>query len=427
MKKNIAIKVSNLEKKYKLYSKQIDRVKESLNPFKKRYHKDYFALKNISFEVESGEVIGLIGRNGAGKSTLLKILTGIIAPTSGIVEKKGKVSSLLELGAGFNPELSGIENIYFNGMLMGYSRNMIECKLDEIIEFADIGEYIEQPVKTYSTGMYLRLAFATAVNIDPEILIIDEILSVGDLDFQVKSMYKIKSLIETSTVIFVSHNMETVKEICSRAIMIDKGEIKMDGKTNDVIKYYHSSISNNVNKWPKEMQKIDINQGIDEYEENAKYLDFSQFDTKQRFGDKKVLITNVELKDENGNNLKCINLLQRVTIRIHIRFFISTDAYNVGFHCQNLNGIKIFGMRTNEMIEKMPAKNYNDACVVDFTFINRLHPGIYSFSVAVSNRYRVDKPEYHDWINSAISFRAEAPDNTVWGLFFENSGEVKII
>ena len=181
---NVSIKVESLSKIYKLYNTPMDRLKETMHPFRKKYHKDFFALKDISFEVKKGETFGIIGKNGSGKSTLLKIITGVLSPSSGNVTVNGRVSSLLELGAGFNPELNGIENIYFYGTINGFSKEEMDSRLDSILAFADIGEFVFQPVKSYSSGMYVRLAFAVAIQVDPEILIIDEALSVGDIFFQ---------------------------------------------------------------------------------------------------------------------------------------------------------------------------------------------------------------------------------------------------
>jgi len=240
MIKDIAIKVENLSKIYKLYNKPIDRMKESLHPLKKKYHKDFYALNKINFEILKGECIGIIGRNGAGKSTLLKIITGVLTPSSGHVTVKGKISSLLELGTGFNPEYNGIENIYFQGNLMGYSKEEMDDKLDAILDFADIGEFIYQPVKNYSTGMYVRLAFACSINVEPEIFIIDEALSVGDARFQLKCFKRLDEIKNAgSTIIFVSHSIEQVKSLCSRGIVIESGGLIFDGNPVDAgIEYY---------------------------------------------------------------------------------------------------------------------------------------------------------------------------------------------
>lgn len=236
---DVVIKVENVSKIYKLYDKPIDRLKETLSISKKAYHKDHYALDNISFEVKKGENIGIIGTNGSGKSTLLKMITGVLTPTKGEIEVNGKISALLELGAGFNPEYTGIENIYLNGTMMGYNRGQMENKINEIIEFADIGDFINQPVKTYSSGMFARLAFAVAINVEPDILIVDEALSVGDTRFQMKCMNRMKKMMEGgTTVLFVSHDINSIKKFCSKSLWIDKGKFKGFGEVDRLTDRY---------------------------------------------------------------------------------------------------------------------------------------------------------------------------------------------
>ncbi|WP_442764367.1 ABC transporter ATP-binding protein, partial [Sulfurospirillum cavolei] len=222
---NTAIKVNHLTKVYKLYDNPIDRLKESLHPLKKQYHKEFYALNDVSFEIKKGETVGIIGKNGAGKSTLLKIITGVLTPTSGSVHVNGRIASLLELGAGFNPEYTGVENIYFQGSLMGYTREEVAEKVDEIIAFADIGDFVYQPVKMYSSGMYARLAFAVAINVDPDILIVDEALSVGDMRIQQKCYRKFREFQEANkTILFVTHDTSTIINYCSHTIWISDGK-----------------------------------------------------------------------------------------------------------------------------------------------------------------------------------------------------------
>ncbi len=240
---NTAIKVSHLTKVYKLYEKPIDRLKESLHPLKKQYHKDFYALNDVSFEIKKGETVGIIGKNGAGKSTLLKIITGVLTPTSGHVHVNGRIASLLELGAGFNPEYTGIENIYLQGTLMGYAHSEMEAKIDEILAFADIGDFVHQPVKMYSSGMFARLAFSVAINVEPDILIVDEVLSVGDARFQTKSIKKMESIKKNgTTILFVSHAIEQVKRFCQKAIWINDGKIKQIGEQSTVGDMYTDSL-----------------------------------------------------------------------------------------------------------------------------------------------------------------------------------------
>jgi ABC-type polysaccharide/polyol phosphate transport system ATPase subunit len=241
-----AIELNHLSKKYNLYRSTYDRFKEALHPFRKTYHNSHYVIKDISLSINEGDVLGIIGKNGCGKSTLLKILAGVLTQSEGQCIVKGKVSALLELGSGFNPEYTGIENIYFSASLMGFSNKEIKDKLQDIIDFADIGEYIHQPVKTYSSGMSVRLAFAVSVNIDPDILIIDEALSVGDIRFQQKSLRKMKDLMhKAKAIIFVTHDMGAVLNLCNRVIWLKDGEIFQEGTPDEVCKDYISFMSHN--------------------------------------------------------------------------------------------------------------------------------------------------------------------------------------
>jgi len=236
---DIAIKVSNLTKIYKLYDKPTLRLKEALSVTKKKYHKDFQALNDVSFEIQKGEMLGIIGKNGAGKSTILKIITGVLTPTSGTVEINGKISALLELGAGFNPEYTGIENVYLNGTMIGFTKEEMDRKIDDIIGFADIGDFINQPVKTYSSGMFARLAFAVAINVEPDILIVDEALSVGDVFFQAKCYKKLEDLKNSGkTILFVTHDMGSVMKYCNRAIIFNAGCIVAQGNPAEMIDIY---------------------------------------------------------------------------------------------------------------------------------------------------------------------------------------------
>lgn len=239
MNSNIAIKAENLSKVYKIFDRPVDRLKEALNPFKKRYSKDFYALNNLSFEIKKGDTVGIIGKNGAGKSTLLKIITGVLTPSSGKIQVNGRIASLLELGAGFNPEMTGIENIYMNGTVMGYSKEEMDKRLDNIISFADIGDFINQPVKMYSSGMFARLAFAVNAFVEPDILIVDEALSVGDNAFQIKCMKRMKELMDGgTTILFVSHDINAIRRFCTKAIWINNGIIESIGEVNWVVDNY---------------------------------------------------------------------------------------------------------------------------------------------------------------------------------------------
>lgn len=233
------IDIKHLNKVYNLYDKPIDRLKEVLSPTHKCCHREHYALNDINLEIKKGESVGIVGKNGSGKSTLLKIITGVLNPTSGEMNVQGKISALLELGAGFNPEYTGIENIYLNGTMMGYSKAEMDEKVDDIIAFADIGDFINQPVKTYSSGMFARLAFAVSINVEPEILIVDETLSVGDTRFQIKCMDKMKEMMEGgTTVLFVSHDINAIRRFCTKCVWINEGRLKEIGSVNTVSDHY---------------------------------------------------------------------------------------------------------------------------------------------------------------------------------------------
>ena len=233
------IKIENLTKVYHLYDKPSDRLRETFSIKKKRYSREHYALKNLDLDIKHGESVGIVGTNGSGKSTLLKLITGVVTPTEGKITTEGKIAALLELGAGFNPEYTGIENIYLNGTMMGYTEEEMKTRVPDIIEFADIGDFINQPVKSYSSGMFARLAFAVSINVEPDILIVDEALSVGDTRFQVKCIDKMKQLQESgTTVLFVTHAVEQIKRFCTRAIWIKSGEIVEDGEASQVVDLY---------------------------------------------------------------------------------------------------------------------------------------------------------------------------------------------
>ncbi len=243
MNNDIAISVKNITKTYRLYDNHADRVKEAFHPFRKKYHHNFNALSHVEFEVSKGETLGIIGRNGSGKSTLLQIICSILQPTSGEVFVNGRISALLELGTGFNPEFSGIQNVYINGSILGLTQKEIDDRFDDIAAFADIGDFINQPVKSYSSGMVVRLAFAVAISMSPDILVVDEALAVGDEAFQRKCFARIKQIQEKgATILFVSHGAGTVVELCNRALLFDQGELILGGSPKQVISRYHKMI-----------------------------------------------------------------------------------------------------------------------------------------------------------------------------------------
>lgn len=325
---NIAIKVQHLTKLYKLYEQPLNRLKEALHPFGKKYHKEFYALNDVSFEIKKGETVGIIGQNGAGKSTLLKIITGVLTPTNGHVHVNGRIASLLELGAGFNPEYTGIENIYFQGTLMGYDRSEMDQKLQEILTFADIGDFVYQPVKTYSSGMFARLAFAISINVEPDILIVDEALSVGDMNFQAKCMTAMDRIKQKgTTILFVSHDIGSVKSLCEMGIYIQNGQLHSIGAASEVAELYIKEMRENLNSEHKKFIRvqstfhhniIDENKSLDSDIPFKFSPEFDQRIAQFRYGNASITATYVEIVDMSGVQINEIEFNQQVKIRIYL-------------------------------------------------------------------------------------------------------------
>ena len=253
---SLAISVQDVTKVYRLYEKPIDRLKESMSISHKSYHRDFYALNGISFQVEKGQTVGIIGTNGSGKSTILKIITGVLTPTTGTVSVDGKISALLELGAGFNSDYTGIENIYMNGTMMGYSKKEMDEKLQDILDFAEIGDFVYQPVKTYSSGMFVRLAFALAINVEPEILIVDEALSVGDVFFQAKCYRRMEEIRKSgTTILMVTHDMGSIIKYCDKVVLLNKGEFVAEGTAGHMVDLYKKILAGQMDSLNAELAK----------------------------------------------------------------------------------------------------------------------------------------------------------------------------
>lgn len=267
-----AIRIKDLNKMYQMYEKPTDRLKQLIFRDKKQYYKEFNALKNINFEIKKGETVGIIGKNGSGKSTLLQIIAGTLTPTNGLLEVNGRIAALLELGSGFNPEFTGRENVYLNGAILGISKEEMDKRFDSIIEFADIGDFINQPVKTYSSGMYVRLAFSIAINVEADILIVDEALAVGDTKFQIKCIEKMKEIKKNgTTILFVSHAGEQVKRFCEKGIWLEHGQIKEIDTAANIVNHYEDSLQMDILANQIQENGIELNEEIEtvlEIEEN---------------------------------------------------------------------------------------------------------------------------------------------------------------
>lgn len=347
--KKIVIKVSDLQKIYELYPSKNARFKEALSFTHKNYHTNFYALDNINFQVTEGECYGIIGKNGSGKSTLLKILTGVLSETKGTVEIDGRISALLELGAGFNPEYSGIENIYLNGDIMGYTRDEMNHKIDDIIAFADIGDHIHQPVKTYSSGMFVRLAFAIAINVDPEILIVDEALSVGDAFFQLKCYKKFTDLKKRGkTIIFVTHDLSSVIKYCDKVMVLNEGKMIAEGGSHEMVDVYKQLlVDEEMLKAAKTEEELAEAGELTEKPKLKCNIRLSE--AILEYGTKQAEIIELQVLDANGNPAPQIEKFDTIEIRMKVRFNEEIKDPIFALTFKNIKGTEITG--TNSMYE----------------------------------------------------------------------------
>lgn len=380
------IKVDHVSKVYKIYNDPKDRLKEALGIHKDRqYHRDYYALRDLSFQVGKGEIVGIVGRNGSGKSTILKILTGVLNATSGSVEMDGKVAALLELGAGFNMEYSGMKNIYLNAAMMRVSKEEIEKKIPEILAFADIGEYIHQPVKTYSSGMFVRLAFAVAINVDPDILIVDEALAVGDARFQLKCMDKFLEFVQRGkTILFVTHDVNTVKRFCNRAIWLNQGELIMDGNTDEVTDHYLDFLKSDLTMEAYLAQNAA--RKTEEADVERQALDTTGIDMVQ--------IHDLRMFDHLGRQIDDIPFGEKITLRVG--YLVADETIQeplLGVAIRRIDNEYICGINTKLDNVSIPwKKGYNEVTLTYPSF--NLVGGEYYFDVGIFDKTGIVNLDY---------------------------------
>lgn len=432
----VTIKVENVSKIYKMYNDPKDRFREVVQKGRKKYGRDHYALNDVSFEVKEGELLGIIGVNGSGKSTLLKIITGVLKPTKGRVTVNGKISALLELGAGFNPEYTGVENIYFNGLVMGFSRKEMDEKVQGIIEFADIGEFIDQPVKTYSSGMLVRLAYAVAVSIEPDILIVDEALAVGDVYFQMKSMSKMEELFRKGkTVIFVSHDTASVRKLCNTAIYLDKGKIIARGTAKEVVDLYEEKarevMSHSVSTKEKDNVKH-ISMDMLKTESNAIFVKNEAYEKiveHSREGNGKAKVCNLELLSEDGKPLTIVEGNGVGIVRISIIFY-EECKFSVGYHIRDEKNELILGSNTlYEGIGEISG-SAGDKVIVEFKTGLPLKEGRYNIMTVLSTTLFLNRTvEFVDVTKDGIYFDVlEKKPYRIWNMVqLPNSVKIKKI
>lgn len=397
MEKNVAIKVENVVKTYKLYDKPKDRLKDALGFGRKsKLFKEHQALKGVDLTIYKGETVGIIGTNGSGKSTILKIITGVLNASSGNVEVEGRISALLELGAGFNMEYNGIENVYLNGTMMGFSKKEIDEKLPSILEFADIGEYVNQPVKTYSSGMFVRLAFAVAINIDPEILIVDEALSVGDVFFQAKCYHKFEEFKEMGkTIVFVSHDLSSISKYCDRVVLLNQGVKLGEGSPKEMIDAYKQVL---VGQYPLPEIRTDF-EGSEDTAAPDNDIQSSNANVTNpdllEYGTKAAVISEYYLEDSNGVKTSAIIKGSECTMHMTVDINEDLEAPIFAFSIKNIKGVEITG--TNTMFEKAFLESVKKGQRKHISFSQKidLQGGEYLVSLGVTGYEKEEFVVYH--------------------------------
>ena len=400
------IEVNRLSKIYKLYDKPIDRIKEVFSISRKVRHKEYYALSNLTFKVNRGEAIGIIGMNGSGKSTLLKIITGVLSPSGGFVKVNGRISALLELGAGFNPEYTGIENIYLNGTMMGYTKEEVDDKIYDILEFADIGDFVYQPVKTYSSGMFVRLAFAVAINIDPDILIVDEALAVGDSKFQSKCFDKFNEFRNLGkTILLVTHDIESVKRFCDRVVWLENGKEKAIGNSKDITSRYLANIySLDVSK----IEEVIESERYDTIKKNTEFKFIS------RWGENVGLIKYASLNNIDRIDSIVIDYKECLKFESIIDFGMEVKNRENLFFSLSIKDLKgqdiIFVSTDGNCFSSIEGNIFR----INFEFENVLNPGKYFITICLEYRNDYDYTNQHVYI-----------DYIDWSVYFELKNDVK--
>ncbi len=442
MSEKYAIQVQNIEKMYKLYDKPTDRLKESLGFSRKKQYKAHYALSDVSFNVKKGETVGIIGTNGSGKSTILKIITGVLNPTAGQVNVDGRISALLELGAGFNGEYSGVENVYLNGAMIGFTKEEIDAKLQDILDFADIGDFVYQPVKTYSSGMFVRLAFAVAINIDPEILIVDEALSVGDVFFQSKCYHKFEEFKRMGkTILFVSHDLGSIGKYCNRVVLLNKGKKLNEGSPKEMIDIYKKLL---VNQYDVETGKTlgdTQNESVKNSDEVADSKEqvsdaagvkkddrlwksyYSVNPNTIEYGSKEAEIVDYAIIDNEGNYNNAIEKGSEFKIRFRIDFHDKVTEPIFAYTIKDLKGTEITG--TNTLFERkgIESASQGESKIVTFTQKADLQGGEYLISFGCTGYTNGEFTVYHR-LYDVVNLTVVSQKNTVG--FYDMNSEIVI-
>lgn len=415
MEEKKVIEIKNLSKMYKLYEKPKDRLIESLGLSRKKRYQEHYALHDVNFDIHEGECVGIIGTNGSGKSTILKIITGVLNPTEGEVKVNGRISALLELGAGFNMEYSGLENVYLNGTMIGFSEEEIDARLDDILSFADIGDFIHQPVKMYSSGMFVRLAFAVAINIDPEILIVDEALSVGDVFFQAKCYHKFEEFKKQGkTILFVSHDLGSISKYCDRVILLNKGHLMDQGKPKAMVDLYKQLLVKQDPVKQVETAELQTQERNDGFQVNPDKLEY---------GEKEAEIVDFYVLDSKGRKSNNIEKGSTFQIKMKVRFHEDIQQPIMAYSFKNIQGTEITG--TNTMYEEAVVEEPKSGkeCIVTFEQKMDLQGGEYLLSFGCTGYRNGEFCVFHR-LYDACNITVISAKNTVG--FYDMNSKVTI-
>lgn len=403
MSSNYVITAENITKKYQIYNKPIDRLKQILSNGSNKYYREFTALNNVNVLVEKGTTVGIIGRNGSGKSTLLQIIAGTLQATTGNIMVNGRISALLELGAGFNPDFTGRENVYLNGAILGLEPKEIDKKFDEILSFSEIGDFIDQPVKTYSSGMFVRLAFSVAALTDPDIVIIDEALSVGDEKFQRKCYNHLETLKEKGcTILFVSHSMKTVEQLCDYAYLLENGQLIGEGEPKDIIERYHARLYSQENEHLKTLNDIKSSEKIAESENYPVSNDLDEE------GELKKSLTIDEVKILNSFEEECFvfNSGESSTIQILLSSKEHYDDLTIGVRLKTTHGVEVYGTSTSYYEDNIEIRRDGKISVTFDQNLN-LVAGTYHLTVAVAKKLGKNDMTYLDKKEDVLFFKVE--------------------
>jgi ABC-type polysaccharide/polyol phosphate transport system ATPase subunit len=403
-----AIAMNNVSKSYPVYASPKDRLKELLTLNRRRFHSDFWALHGITLEIERGTTFSIIGENGAGKSTLLQLIAGIIRPTSGGLSVNGRVSALLELGSGFNAEFSGRDNVFLNGAILGLTNKEIEGRYPAVVDFAEIGEFINQPVKTYSSGMVVRLAFAIAINVDPEILLVDEALAVGDIYFRQRCMRKIHELHRGGvTIIFVTHSIADVKSLATRALWLANGRIAEVGDPDRVVSHFQAAMVNKDAEYLRHHAEAEARAAGEVYALRAPEMVEKIPNIDFRYGTGRAQLLGIAVLNQRGEEMGTLAPGDSITVRISVRAVHETPQPIIGFMLRNHLGVDFSGTNTSLEGAQVPPLHPGDTLTVDFEVaLPELYAGHFSFSPAVANG-TLEGYEMCDWIDNAVTLQMD--------------------